>query len=1408
MAKTWHGGDTLNCRLSRFKTFLVSSLIIGFFASAHAQTYKVGSPQTSEPVAAPRTQQNSLGWGSNIQNARLARAAEQALKNENFSAAVDYAQRAAESAPNDPQLWFLLGYAARLARKPQLSIDAYNRGLGLSPKSLDGMSGLAQTYAALSRRNDAERLLSQIVSADPKRAADAALLGEVLLQSAQYDRAIQVLQQAEQELPNARAELLIALCYEHRKQFDQANRYLQAAKRRAPNNPDVQRSLAGYYRETRDYPAAIAALESLPHKTPQVTAELAYTYQLYGRPEESAKLYAAAADAATGDLDLQLSAAQAQVAGGAVERAQRFVDRAAHLDAGHYRLYAIRGEMANVEERDRDAAQQYESAVARLPSSPAEGPLYGVQLHLDLVEVYRRLDDDAAARRHLEIAQSQIKLLDEQGPDRPQFLRLRALIKMNSGDVAGAQSDIQEALAINSKDANSLQVDGDLLMKMNHPEDAIAAYKKVLAVDPANRLALTSLGYASREIGRDRDAEKYFLKLASAYPKLYLPYLALGDMYTSRHDFAEADAAYEKAHQLAPNNSLIVAGGMNAAIEAHRLTLAAEWLQRADQPMQQNSYVMREKERYLRLIGDYQQSAKVGEEAIKKLPQDRDVVVYLGYDLLHLERYDDLLRLTAQYDGLFPADHDIPLLAGYVHKHAGQLEEAEQDFTRALDRDPQVATAYVNRGFVFNDLRQPKPAAADFESALKLEPDNGEAHLGLAYASLNLHRPRVALRQVELAEKYMGDSMPVHLIRATAYGDEGMLVKASNEYRAAIKYSPNDGALHLSLADTLYGVHQYSEAIGELQTAQKLAPNNSTLYAQLARSYAQLHDRDATLLNIGLAERQSQGLDPKQQVAVLLMTGEALNLLGDQDAALQRYGEALNVTDSERISVRLAIARLMASEGDLDGARRQVALGLMEARAGEAPSPTAEQLMRTGEVFLDTHDFQLAETYFQQALAAGAPDTDVRVGMANAYLALGDTSRAEAQISSIAGDAEEEPNYQYLLAKANVLRQRHRSAQALTAFAQAAAAAGEDQTAERELIQAAGDEGLRINSKLSVLSDFSVEPIFEDTTLYPLDAKLDVVSPIPGRQGLLPLPRSSLETQWTGAYHLHLNGLPDAGGFFQIRNAQGQISLPSADAIVNRDTTDYSFNFGLNPTLHLGKNIFTFNTGVQKTIRRDSQDPVDMNQNLFRQFVYMSTSSFFNMVSVEGYAIRETGPFTESILRSKDLSGALSFRVGRPWGRTALVTGWGARDVQFFPLVREFYDTSAYIGLEHSFSQRLQIRAVAEDLRAWRVEGNLFAIAQALRPAGSVQYSPTRNWTLEATAAYSRNMGFHAYDAVQSGFSVSYALPVGRTFKGESDQVELRYPIRFSVGVQQENFFNFPGASSQQFRPYVRITLF
>jgi len=1400
------------------------AVFLAVVCTAHAQTYQIG-PETPNQNPKPgqkqapkqaQGQQPELGFGSNIENARLGRAAEQALQHGDKVRALEFAQRAAQAAPNDAQLWFLVGYAARLNARFSQSADAYAHGLRINPSSLEGLSGLAQTYAAMGKNEEAQKLLKQVLAANPKRANDALVLGDIYMRGGDYASAVDALGQAERAHPDARSELLLAISYEHLKKPDMATRYLDAARKRAPDNPEVQRAMAGYYREEGKYSEAVAALKSIKNPRPDVVAELAYTYQLDGKLEESAKTYAKAANSVPKDLNLQLSAAQAQVAAGSTDEADAFLKRAAGIDGNNYRLHAIRGEIARIHDQGTEAINEYKIAIEHLPAEPVEGPLYGIQLHMNLSDLYKAQRDDQNSQAEVATAKQQIEKLDEQAPNRAQLLRLRAQIKLASGDPNGALADVRNALAIDSHNPGGLQLNGDVLMKLGRTEEAISTYKKILAIDAKNRFALISLGYASRAAGRDDDAEKYFQRLTQVEPNLSVGYAALGDLYTARKHYGKAETAYAKAFELAPKNAMVVAGAMNAAIEAHDLDLAGKWLARSTPDMASEPQFLREEERYLSFKGDYAQSAKIGQQAIKVLPKDRDVVVYLGYDMLHMERWDELFALTQQYIDVLPKEPDLPLLQGYVHKHQNKSEEAEQDFTETLKRDPEMVTAYVNRGYMRNDLHNPEGASSDFEAALKRDPKNGEANLGMAYADLNLRKSQSAIRHADIAEKLMGDSKNVHVIRATAYGREGMLTKAATEYKAALKFSPDDPALHLGLAGTLFGARRYHDAIDELKVAEKYGPDNPAIPAMVARSYAYLGDREQTFQYVQIAEKVALAAPPPNnpyaesiQSDTFISTGQALAELGDQKAAMGRYRKALEMPQANRVSVRLAIAQTMAQQDRNDDAQREVALAMMEAATGDSLPPTGQQYIQAADIFRALHDYQLSETYIQHAKVAGAPEASVRIGLANTYLALGETTKANAELSAIKRDPDSAPDYQYLLAQANLYRQEHRNVEALTSFAQASNIGGEDESASTSLLQAGANEGLRVTPKISVLSDFLVAPIFEDTTTYVLDSKLDASFVVPSTDpSLLPPPRSQIQTQSTTAFHLHMGKLPEPGGFFQIRNSRGQISVPATNSIASRNTTDWTLNFALNPSVNLGRNIITFSGGVQTTIRRDSLSPREINQNLFRTFLYMQTSSFFNALSASGYLIRESGPFTDTDEHSRVLAAALNFRVGAPWGKTALVTGWGAGDQVFHPAQIEDYLTSSYVGLEHRFSERLSVRGMVEDLRAWRVVHGRSGIAQDLRPAASVDFKPRRNWEIQARSAFSSTRSFHVYDASQNGFSVSYARPFKRKFRDESGEVMLQYPIRISGGVQTETFFNFPGGHSQQVRPFIQVSIF
>jgi tetratricopeptide (TPR) repeat protein len=1386
-----------------------AALLLLTTVAASAQTFELNKQNDNRKKqrsqASSQQQQNpegGIGWGSGIEVAREARAAQQALDKGDYRAATTSANRAAHSAPGNASLWFLLGYSARLAGDYQVSVEAYKRGLQIQASSIQGLSGLAQTYAKMGRMGEAQDLLKQVLAANPKSATDLQLAGELAL-SSDPNTALDLLKRADALQPSARGEVLIARAYQQCSQPEASKQYLERAESRAPNDPTVLRAVAAFYRDSKQYDEAISTLQrASAGKDLEALSDLAYTYTLAGNKTAAADTYSQAASIRPKNIGLQLSAAQALANIGEFNRAETFLKRVDALDPGQYRLHAIRGQINSAENHDDDAIREYRTALDHLPTTVPEGSLYPISLQLNLYELYQRTEQPDAAVQEVNAARAamaRIAGVDES--TRPEYLRMRSLIEADGGNFTAAEADIKEAARLDPKNINILLNYANLLSKTDRTEESVQMYTRALSLDPASNAGLTALGYLSREAGDNAAAEKYFTQLAKLYPDDYVAYLGLGDLYTSTHRFADAQKSYERAHQLAPNNPLVIAGGINSGLEAHQLPVAKRWVDRAaaNNAVNENPAVMRERERYLTRTGNYNQSAELGYKVLQKLPRDPEAPVYLAYDLLFLGKYDEAYTVVQKYKPILPRDKDLRLIAGYYHAHNGQFQDAIGDFTEALKRDPNNATGYMNRGYVLNDLREASKAEKDFDEAIKLRPDFGEAHLGLAFSYLQLRRAGSALKEAELATKLVGESAPTHLAMAEAYRQEMMLHKAEMEYRAALKFAPNDVQTHLAVADALYRMHRYQESIVALKATLGLQPDDSLVYAQMARSYAQLRRRDDAYQAIAQAEQH--GNDSK----VLMATGEALLTLGDHRAALHRYSDALDAPSSDRVEVRLALARLFAASGKHDEAQEQVSYALAEARIGEAQAVTPENLIEAADVLMSIDQFELAKKYFERAQVLGADPESVDIGLANVYLAEGQTQNAAALLRTIANDPENSENYEYLIAMSDMYRQEQDTPQALSALARANRIVEGNGYSEQVELDLAGEEGRQINDNFSMVPQASFAPIFEDINIYQLDARIRGIT----KPALLPLPRYSYESIGDARYRIHIGGLPVISGLVEERNARGSLSFPNELLIENRNTFDTIFNGGINPVLRFGNNSIVFNPGVQITIRRDTLAAFDMNQNLFRQYLYMYTSPFFNCVSITGSAIREAGPFTEQDLHSRDASATLEFTVGRPWGKTALITGYQVRDLLFRPTIAEYYSTSSYAGLQRKFGTAWKAAVFAEDLRSWRVQGVAYAIAQAMRPAFRVDYMPlASHWSVHAEGMWSRGEGFHAYDNVSNEITVSYTKTLQRPVNDGAGEVAVSYPLRFSVGLQQQSFYDFPGNHQNQFLPVVRLNLF
>lgn len=1391
--------------------FIAFCSLLLFPAALLSQTFEVPgqAPEAPQKKSQQKPGKNSakpapsegIGWGSSIEVGRMARAAQEALKHNNPGQAAAFAERAVKAAPQDAKLWFLLGYTSRLAGRNQQSLAAYQQGLKAKPNSVDGLSGMAQTYAKMGQIDQAKRLLMQIVNSNPKRQNDLLMAGELYMQTGDPQQGIRLLQRAEAIKPTSHAELMMAVAYLKLKQPAKAKQLLDVAKRRDPKNPAIFRAVANYYREQHDYKNAIATLKSATKPSPEILADLGFTYSLNGDKKESADAYIRAANADPKQIGYQLSAAQALITSGQLEGSRQYIARAEGIDANNYRLHAIKGFLARTEERPADAIREYNEAIARLPQAGVpEGELYPIMLRLNLAELYRQQNDDANSRQQIAVAEQLVNKMNLQGAARAEFLRVRASIYVAEQNFAAAEKDLREAQGLDPNNTNITLQYANLLWKTNRKVDSRKLYNGILAKDQNNRYALEALGYMAREDGDIKGAEGYFLRFAKAYPKDYVPYLALGDLYTATRDFTRANTNYELGNKLSPDNAIIIANAANAAIENRQIDLAGQWVARAQGKAKDDPRVMREDERYRFHKGKFVESAQLGYKVLDKLPRDRNASVYLAYSLYNLGRYDDLLTIAHRYENLLPREPNFPLLLGHVHKQVDLLDEAVNDYSRAIARDPKMVEPYINRGYVRNDLQSPEESMQDFKTALQMAPNNGTAHLGMAFANLQLRKGKVALDETDIAEKILGESGATHLARATAFRQMRLLDKAEKEYVVALKYAPEDLKLHMALADAQYYGRHYPEALQTLNEALRLSPDDPLIYAEMAHAHAQMHHRNETLQYVQAAERAGG-----DRSAIFLNTGDALMSLGDRQGAMERFARALQAPDADKVSARLLIARLFVHEGRTDDARQQVALGFAESRVGEASPVTADNLIEAANIFLSMNDFDLAQRYFDRAKQAGAADDVVAIGLANSYLAQGKSNEAATQLSSMGAPTDFQQNYDYNLAMGTLYRQRHDNLHAVTSFARANLVAGSDSVAEKQMEDVAGSEGMRVTDKLSMGTEWDLTGLFDDVTIYDLDRQLfSATTP-----GQLPPPRGSLEARWLTDFKYHLSGWPVVSGFVQVRNANGPYSVPSEALIVNRNTYDYSVNGALNPQLRLGPVDFQFNTGVQYTWRRDHDDPLDIDQNLFRQFVYMSSNSILDWITIHGAAFHESGPFLNKPFTSSEVGASVQFVVGRPWGRTQLVTGYEVRDLKFNPIVREFFSTTTSLGLQHQFGKNLKVAALGEYIRSWRAQDFSFFLAQAMRPAGRFEYEINDRWSVEGNFAFSRGMGFHEYDNVQNSFLINYIRPFRRRMDDGSGQIPVEYPLRFSFGLQSANYFNFTGnGSTNLLRPVVRLSLF
>ena len=265
---------------------------------------------------------------------------------------------------------------------------------------------------------------------------------------------------------------------------------------------------------------------------------------------------------------------------------------------------------------------------------------------------------------------------------------------------------------------------------------------------------------------------------------------------------------------------------------------------------------------------------------------------------------------------------------GNAYNDLGQTERAIEDYDKAIELNPEDATAYCNRGAAYAKLGQTERAIEDFDKAIELNPEDAAAYYNRGNAYDDLGQTERAIEDFDKAIE-LNPEFAAYYNRGNAYAKLGQTERAIEDYDKAIELNPEYATAYSNRAESLIRLGRLNEATADCRAAQRLAPDHPLTHAAWGRlAYAQ----------------------------------------GNHQAAAQRYKQATGLApDPTQFNFKLALPLLCLGQAE-------EALAVVQARLDAHPQP--EDLMSMLAEYEPLHDRQpelpgLAEALMLLRAAAG-----------------------------------------------------------------------------------------------------------------------------------------------------------------------------------------------------------------------------------------------------------------------------------------------------------------------------------------------------------------------------------------------------------------------------------------------------
>ena len=226
----------------------------------------------------------------------------------------------------------------------------------------------------------------------------------------------------------------------------------------------------------------------------------------------------------------------------------------------------------------------------------------------------------------------------------------------------------------------------------------------------------------------------------------------------------------------------------------------------------------------------------------------------------HLQKYHNISTNTIYND-----------LHGFikyqnVHQSAsaeffkGLMSQKEKDYSKAIEHysnalklNPQMVSAYNNRGAAYSDTGAYDCAIEDLNKVIELNPNDVKAHNNRGAAYSEKGENNRAIEDLDRAIALNPNNAKAHNNRGNAYLSTGAYDRAIEDLNKAIALNPNDAEAYTNRGNAYCSTGEIDHAIKDLNKAIELDPNNAKAYNNRGNAYSDIGAYDRAIADYNKA---------------------------------------------------------------------------------------------------------------------------------------------------------------------------------------------------------------------------------------------------------------------------------------------------------------------------------------------------------------------------------------------------------------------------------------------------------------------------------------------------------------------------------------------------------------------------